>query len=81
MTSTFDTDEARDLLLEAQAQMQSAIENLQKYVDLSRDRMTEVYILDHLKIMTSCDHGFLSRNRNIDDAIISLDDYEFGDAP
>lgn len=68
-------EEARELVLDAQDHLQQAIESLRKYVKLSNDRHTDAYIVDHLKIMASSSHGFLSRDANLDQVLENLDEY------
>ena len=36
----------------------------------------KAYIIDHLKIMASSDHTFLSRDKNLDDVMKNLDEEE-----
>lgn len=74
MTTT--RNELYDLLSDAQAELLNAIEHLQTYVRLTDDRAAEAYIVDHLKIIATANHGFLSRDLNIDDLIERLNDYE-----
>jgi len=70
----YNTDRADALALveEAQEKMFEAIELLEQYCHLAHERHTEAYILDHLKIMTSADHGFLSRDANLGEVIDGL---------
>lgn len=68
----FDQDAALEMLEDAQEHMRQAIESLRCYVELTGDRHTEAYILDHLRIMTSSDHGFMSRDANVGDVIDQL---------
>lgn len=68
----FDKDAALEILEDAQENMRNAIECLRRYVELTGDRHTEAYILDHLCIMTSSDHGFMSRDANVGDVIDEL---------
>ena len=59
-------EEARELLLEAQERMEDAVQALKAYVKLTDDRHTKAYLVDHLECMVSSNHGFLSRDVNID---------------
>jgi hypothetical protein len=52
-------EEAKDLLREA-------ISLLDEAVRLTDDYNAEAYLVDHLKIMASDEHGFLSRDLNCD---------------
>ena len=61
-----------DILLDAQEKMNEAIEMIEMYVRESGDGHTEAYILAHLKIMASGDHGYLSSGANLDQVIEQL---------
>jgi hypothetical protein len=65
-------DDALNLVEQAQEKLFETIELLRQYVDLTADRHTEAYILDHLVIMASADHGFLSRESNLGEVIDGL---------
>lgn len=69
-------DELKDMVYEAQEKLFEAIENLEAYVRETGDRNAEAYIVDHLKIMASYGHGFLSRDINLDDLIRRIDGNE-----
>ena len=64
-----DKRELEDTLLDAQEHLFEAIELLEVYVRETNDRNAEAYLLDHLKIMASNDHGFLSRDISVDTLI------------
>ncbi len=56
-----------DQLYDAQEKLFEIIETLDNYVNLTDDQNAKAYLVDHLKIMASKDHGFLSRDLNIED--------------
>ena len=62
-------DQALNKLYEAQEYLGEAIDALQEYVELTDDQEAKCYLVDHLNIMYSSDHGFLSSDLNIDDLI------------
>jgi len=64
-----DRDELLMALYEAQEHIYEAIEQLEWYVGETDDQNTKAYIVDHLKIMVSGDHGFMSRDKNLGDVI------------
>jgi hypothetical protein len=66
-------DAALELLYTAQEHMLAAIDALRRYVEVTGDRHTEAYILDHLTIMTTANHGFMSRNANIEQLIANVE--------
>lgn len=66
------TDELQDLVCEAQNLLLEAIRTLDHYVAMTGDLASETYITDHLRVMASKDHGFLSRDRNLDDVLAEL---------
>lgn len=65
-----------DLLYDAQAELLNAIEKLEQYIRATGDNEAEAYIVDHLKIIASRDHGFLAGDLNLDDLLERLDDDE-----
>lgn len=65
--------ELTEILRDAQEKLFEAIELLEQYVQATDDKAAEAYIVDHLKIMASRDHGFLSRDTNIDDLIAAVE--------
>ena len=67
--NTQEKNEALSALYSAQESLFDAIEYLEKYVGLSGDQEAKCYLVDHLQIMASSDHGFMSRDLNIDDLI------------
>ena len=62
-------DELVEILWEAREHMQSAVDLLKDYVAETGDTNAKAYLLDHLIIMTSADHNFLSRDLNMDELI------------
>mgnify|MGYP001325854279 CR=1 FL=1 len=70
------TDELKDLIYEAQEHLQQTIGLLETYVRETHDRNAEAYLVDHLKILASRGHGFLSRDLNLDDLIERLENVE-----
>lgn len=71
-----DKYELRDMLMEAQDFLYQAIGLLDTYVRETGDRNAKAYLVDHLKIMASGEHGFLSRDLNIDNLIERLDEMD-----
>lgn len=69
------SEEKAGIVREAQELIQQAIELLDS---LNDNGYYEAYILDHLKIMASRDHNFVSRDANLDDWAESFEgtDYE-----
>lgn len=65
-----------EALHEAQEKMRETVELLQWVADATGDRNAEAYIVDHLRILTSEDHGFVSRDLNLDDWIRRVEDTE-----
>lgn len=67
----FDATEAtnREKLELAQSALQFAIGLLEEVADATRDEHARAYMVDHLKILASADHGFLSRDFNLDEWI------------
>lgn len=59
-------------LYEAQEHMVEAIERLQEVANETNNVRAQVYLVDHLRTMTSEDHGFLSNDFNIDKWIADL---------
>ncbi len=62
-----DREEKIDLLINAQEKLFECIELLEDAV--GDDKNVNTYLIDHLKIFLSNDHGFLSNNLNIDKVI------------
>lgn len=56
----------------AQIALNKSIELLE--VACRDDSNARAYIIDHLRIMASADHGFLSRDLNLDDLIERYED-------
>ena len=73
-----DRDDMLNSLYEAQEHMQAALEQLDFYVSESGDSNAKAYLVDHLRIMTSRDHGFLTHDLSVDDLIerVNSDDGE-----
>ncbi len=69
-------NDLKDLLFEAQEHLNEAIRLLDNYVRETGDSNAEAYIVDHLRIYAGRDHGFLSRDLNIDDLLERVDDRE-----
>lgn len=67
------TDERIELLREAQEKLAEAIDLIEDAVAGSlRQGNVEAYIVDHLRIMATADHGFVSRDLNLDNVIKGL---------
>ena len=60
-------DERLELLYDAQDKLNECIDLLEQ-AD-GENSHTKAYLIDHLKIFASNDHGFLSRDLNIDELI------------
>jgi hypothetical protein len=69
-------DDLRDDLVEARAHLRDAICLIENYVNQTGDRNAKAYLLDHLRIFADREHGFLTRDINIDDLIDRLDEVE-----
>lgn len=69
----FTYDERIDMIREAQEHLFQAIEILEKAT--AGDGNAKAYLVDHLKIMASQDHGFLSRDLNLDKLIERYREY------
>ena len=66
-------DDPEQLVLAAQEHLDAAITYLQEYCNREGDEQTRAYILDHLRIMAHADHGFCSRDLNLDEVLADLD--------
>lgn len=73
---TMTTNDLRSLLYDAQEHLNEAINLLSTYVRETDDRNAEAYLVDQLKVHAGRDHGFLSRDLNIDDLLERLDEAE-----
>ena len=73
---TIDKEDLIDTVYGAQDHLNQAIALLETYVRETGDHNAEAYILDHLKIIAGRDHGFLSRDLNLDDLIERLNENE-----
>lgn len=69
-------EELKDLLYDAQEKLFEAIELIEVYVKETDNRNAKAYLLDHLKIMASSNHGYLTRDISIDDLINRIDERE-----
>ena len=65
-------------LEKAQGHMQRAVDLLKDYVAETGDEYAKSYLLNHLIIMTSADHNFLSRDLNMDELVERVRE-EYGD--
>lgn len=65
--TTLSTDERIDLIRQAQDLLFEAIDLLEQAT--AGDGNAKAYLVDHLKIMASEDHGFLSGDLNLDKLI------------
>lgn len=72
-------EELKDLLIDAQEKLFEAIEMLEDYVRETGDRNANAHLVDHLKVMASDDHEFLSRDLSIDKLIERIDEDEMDD--
>lgn len=63
-------DERAEMLREAQQHLYDAIDAIELAVrGTPRENYVDAYVTSHLKIMASADHGYLSRDTNLDDLI------------
>src|ERR1043165_923632 len=72
---SFEADSADNVerLRLAQAALMFAGGLLKQVADDTGDEHARAYLVDHLQIMTSSDHGFLSRDFNLDKWIEQLE--------
>ena len=71
--NTKDKAERIEMLTEAQEKLFEAIELIEEATSgTDNQENTKAYLLDHLRIMASNDHDFLSRDLNIDKVIAKL---------
>lgn len=70
--------EIQEKLEKIQRKMLKQIGKLEEVIDQLGDENARAYILDHLKILVSNNHGFLTRDRSISDMIERLAEYEEG---
>jgi hypothetical protein len=70
----FDAEKATNVekLQMAKAAMELAVDLAAEVADATNDGHAKAYFVDHLRIMATADHGFLSRDFNIDDWIEQL---------
>ena len=71
----FDPDEATNVekVRMAQVALRFAIDLLDEVADGTADGHARAYMTDHLKILAGRDHGFLSRDFNLDEWIEQLE--------
>jgi hypothetical protein len=71
----FDAEKATNVekLQIAKAAMELAVDLTAEVADATDDDHAKAYFVDHLKILTTRDHGFLSRDFNIDEWIAQLE--------
>ncbi len=67
-----DKVELQDTLYDAQEKLFEAIEILENYVNQTDDQNAKAYLVDHLKIMASSNHGFIAEDLNIEDLITEV---------
>lgn len=67
MTTKLTQLELTELLDEAQEQMRSALENLQRYARETGDEHAQRYIIPSLEVLIGRDHYYLDRSENVDD--------------
>jgi hypothetical protein len=76
---TFTSSELYDIqerLEKIQRKMLKQVGKLEKVIDELEDENSRAYILDHLKILVSNDHSFLTRDKSISDMIERLQEWE-----
>lgn len=73
------TEQAIELLRDAQEHLREAVEALDSYYRLTQDEGTKAYIRNHLRIMIDEDHGFLTRDRNLEQVISALEEDDLYD--
>lgn len=66
-TNTEIREEAIQQIEEAQEKLNEAINMLEEVANATEDEHARAYIVDHLKIIASNSHGFLSRDYNLDE--------------
>lgn len=71
-----DTQEAIDAIREAQQMLFEAIGILENVAMDLHDGHAKAYIVDQLQILASTDHGFLSRDYNLDQWVSDLQNNE-----
>ena len=75
-----DNEELKDLLYTAQENLHEAVEALRDFVQATGDQNAKAYLVDHLEIMTSSDHGFLTRDLSVDDLIQRVESGEYSNS-
>lgn len=63
-----------DAVQEAQEQLLEAIATLKQVAHELKDRHAEAYLIDHLEILASDNHGFVSHDFNISEWLEQLQD-------
>lgn len=66
-------DDALDMLRDALEQLREVNETLRQANRILKDSHAQAYLLDHLRIMTDSDHGFLSRDYSLEQWIADLE--------
>jgi hypothetical protein len=64
--------DAQEMIIEAYALIAQAVQGLPSEAN------TRAYVLDHLYILATSEHGFLSRDKNLDDVIRELEEDKGG---
>lgn len=67
-------EDAVDMLRTAQEHLRNAVSELDAYYALTNDTSTKRYIRDHLRTMIDDEHGFISRDRNLNDALLQIEE-------
>lgn len=75
LLSNFDQSEATAInkVEVAQKLLGAVIDLLTDVVKETNDKSAEAYVVDHLKVIASGNHGFLSNDMNLDDWIEHLE--------
>jgi hypothetical protein len=69
----YSEEERAMMVRDAQEQLFEAIENIKEATKgLPNQGYWKAYMIDHLQIMASADHGFLSRDANLDQLLQEL---------
>lgn len=68
-----DKQEKVDVIREAQNKLFEVIEQLDDLARLTNDTWADSYIVAHLKILCSGEHGYLDSSANLDDWIKSVE--------
>lgn len=73
--TTNDLQNVQWKLEKIQRKMLKQIGKLEEVIDELGDEGSRAYILNHLKILTSSDHSFLTRDRSISDMIQAVGEW------